>query len=95
MNAKRANEHSAGYMELAGAKKDGECEIVEVKGGVSRKLGCCDLFWPENEQTKVFSCGTCEFIEVKPLSAKEARAMSPKEILESERPAEEMTRWAD
>jgi len=88
MNKKRANEHSAGYMELSGATKNAECEIVEVNGGVSSKLGCCDLFWPENEQTKVFSCGTCEFVEVKPLGKEEARSLSFKEILESERPAE-------
>jgi len=87
MNKKRANEHSAGYMELAGAQKDAECEIVEVNGGVSSKLGCCDLFWPENEQAKVFSCGTCEFVEVKPLGKEESRGLSFKEILESERPA--------
>ncbi len=89
MNARRANEHSAGYMELNGATKDADCEIVEVKGGVSRKLGCCDLFWPENEETtKVFSCGTCEFVETKPLGKDEARGMSFKEILESQRPVE-------
>jgi hypothetical protein len=89
MNAKRANEHSAGYMELAGAQKDGECEIVEVEGGVSSKLGCCDLFWPKDDQTKVFSCGTCQFVEVKPLGKKEARGMTLREILDSERPTAE------
>jgi hypothetical protein len=92
MNAKRTNENSAGYMELAGAAKDSDCELVEVEGGVSSKLGCCDLFWPENEQTKVFSCGTCEFVEVKPLGKQEARGMTLREILDSERPAAEEKR---
>jgi len=88
MNNKRANEHSAGYMELVGATKDADCEIVDAQGGVSRKLGCCDLFWPESETTKAFPCGTCEFVEVKPLGKQEARGMSDKEILESDRPVE-------
>ncbi len=89
MNKTRANEHSAGYMELNGATKDADCEIVEVDGGVSSKLGCCDLFWPENKQTKKFSCGTCEFIEVKPLGKTEAwGTMNDKQILDSDRPAE-------
>jgi hypothetical protein len=87
MNAKRANEHSAGYMELADAQKDGECEIVDVQGGVSSKRGCCDLFWPKDEQTKVFSCGTCEFVEIKPLGKEEARGMTLRDILDSTRPA--------
>lgn len=88
MNKKRANEHSAGYMELGGAVKDGDCEIVDVSGGVSSDLGCCDLFWPESKAARKFSCGTCEFVEVKPLAAKEARGMSFRDILNSERPAE-------
>ncbi len=85
----RANEYSAGYMELTGAEKDADCEIVKVSGGVSSSRGCCDLFWPENEQTKIFSCGTCEFVEVKPLGKTDARSMTFREILDSERPGAE------
>ncbi len=51
-------------MELAGAKKDADCVIVEVKGGVSRELGCCNEFEPANSRTRKFSCGTCEYVKV-------------------------------
>jgi hypothetical protein len=57
----RVSSVAAGYMELEGAKKDGECAIVEVKNGVSRDLGCCNLFGPKKSVTK-FSCGTCEYV---------------------------------
>jgi len=73
INTKKANKDSAGYMELQGAQKDADCEIVEVDGGISSKRGCCNLFWPKDEQVKVFSCGTCEFVETKPLGKREAR----------------------
>ena len=49
----------AGYMELKGAKKDSGCEVVDVSGGVSSKLGCCNLFDPKSG-AQLFSCGTCE-----------------------------------
>jgi hypothetical protein len=55
----------AGYMELSGAKKDGGCRKVEVAGGVSKKLGCCNLFAPESAKTCEFRCGTCEYLEAK------------------------------
>jgi hypothetical protein len=87
-NDTKANEHSAGYMELTGAQKDGDCEIVEVDGGISRDRACCNLFWPSSEQTTKFSCGTCEFVEVKPLTQKEANKMSLTDILKSVRPGE-------
>jgi hypothetical protein len=58
----RIAQHAAGYMELAGAKKDGECKIVHVEGGLSRELGCCNLFEPEAKDTCRFSCGTCEYV---------------------------------
>lgn len=48
-------------MELDGATKDAGCDIVDVPGGVSRNLGCCNLFDPEKD-AKLFSCGTCEHI---------------------------------
>jgi hypothetical protein len=58
---KRINAVSAGYMELEGAKKDGECVIVEVKNGISKDLGCCNLFDQKKSVTK-FSCGTCSYL---------------------------------
>jgi len=51
----------AGYMELEGAQKDADCQIVQVDGGVSSELGCCNEFQPQ-EGTQVFSCGTCSFV---------------------------------
>ena len=52
---------TAGYMELDGAKKDAGCERVNVEGGVSSELGCCNLFGPE-KSAKQFRCGTCEYM---------------------------------
>ena len=57
----RISEKQAGYMELAGAKKDGDCRKVEVKGGISQELGCCNLFEPETKSTQRFRCGDCEY----------------------------------
>jgi hypothetical protein len=57
----RVPSQTAGYMELDGATKDADCERVEVTGGVSSKLGCCNLFGPE-KSAKKFSCGTCEYV---------------------------------
>lgn len=51
----------SGYMELTGAKKDGDCRIVHVEGGVSKDKGCCNLFHPANDPEK-FSCGTCKYL---------------------------------
>jgi hypothetical protein len=52
----------AAYMELRGAKKDGGCSKVEVAGGVSKELGCCNYFQPATEDTKRFDCGNCEYL---------------------------------
>lgn len=57
----RIPESKAGYTELAGAKKDGDCHKVRVAGGISKELGCCNYFQAESKQTQVFSCGTCEY----------------------------------
>jgi hypothetical protein len=57
----KVSAESAGYMELAGANKDGGCLIVDVDGGISKDLGCCNLFKPESGKTSKFSCGTCHF----------------------------------
>lgn len=55
----RISANQAGYMELDGAKKDADCDTVNVPDGVSRSLGCCNLFDPESGARR-FSCGTCE-----------------------------------
>jgi hypothetical protein len=52
---------AAGYMELDGATKDADCSKVEVEGGVSSALGCCNEFQPQ-PGTQQFSCGTCTFL---------------------------------
>jgi hypothetical protein len=57
----RVSAEEADYMELSGAEKDADCEKVEVDGGVSSALGCCNLFEPAEASTKKFSCGTCEY----------------------------------
>ena len=51
----------AGYMELEGAQKDGDCSKVAVDGGISKELGCCNEFDPQ-PKTQQFSCGTCTFV---------------------------------
>lgn len=59
----RLSADAAGYMELAGAKKDADCEKVQVSGGVSQMLGCCNKFEPDSASAKKFSCGTCEYVK--------------------------------
>jgi hypothetical protein len=59
----RVSAKDAGYMELPGAQKDADCKKVEVQGGVSRNLGCCNLFQLGENRTKRFSCGTCEYVK--------------------------------
>jgi hypothetical protein len=54
-------EAQAGYMELQGAVKDGDCSHVDVEGGVSLDRGCCNEFEPQDEQTDTFSCGNCKY----------------------------------
>lgn len=58
----RVSASRSGYMELAGAKKDADCSEVAVKGGVSRQLGCCNLFKYRSGAEKLFSCGTCKYV---------------------------------
>ena len=55
-------ESQAGYMELEGAVKDGGCRKVNVAGGVSKELGCCNYFVPANQKVKRFHCKDCEFL---------------------------------
>jgi len=60
----RTDSKIAGYMELSGAVKDGDCVRVKVAGGISKKLGCCNLFEPD-KGARLFSCGTCEYAREK------------------------------
>lgn len=60
MANERVSDKSVDYMELQGAKKDADCRHVEVKGGVSSKLGCCNDFDP-NDGAREFRCGACEY----------------------------------
>lgn len=52
----------AGYMELDGAEKDADCEIVYVEGGISKELGCCNFYQPQSMKTKQFKCGACQHV---------------------------------
>lgn len=54
-------EAQAGYMELQGATKDGDCSKVDVQGGVSLDKGCCNYFEPQDATTDAFSCGNCKY----------------------------------
>ena len=97
MKQKRIDERAAGYLELPGAVKDGDCQVVEVAGGISQDLGCCNLFGLKGGAEKLFSCGTCEYVtgqgeqddESKPLTKQNSRGMTLREILDSERPVEQ------
>lgn len=59
--AKKIPAAHAGYMELGGAKKDAECAIVDVPGGISKERGCCDLYDPERGADE-FRCGECIYV---------------------------------
>lgn len=61
----RVSAQQAGYLELPGAKKDGDCRTVEVEGGISKDLGCCNQFGWNSKTEKKFSCGTCEYVKEK------------------------------
>ena len=58
--SKRISAEKAEYMELDGAEKDADCEKVDVEGGVSSDLGCCDKFDPK-KGAQQFKCGECEY----------------------------------
>lgn len=60
---KRHSATAAGYLELPGAKKDGDCLKVRVAGGVSMLLGCCNLFDYNESRKKDFRCGSCKHLE--------------------------------
>ena len=61
--SEKVSSQQAGYMELPGATKHGNCQRVSVDGGVSTKLGCCNLFDWEDSQPKKFACGSCEYLK--------------------------------
>jgi hypothetical protein len=61
---KRVSARAAGYMELDGAVKDGDCNAVDVNGGVSGELGCCNLFNPK-PGAREFECETCKHFRSK------------------------------
>lgn len=55
----RVSAQSVDYMELPGAKKDADCNHVNVPRGVSSQLGCCNDFKWDSAEPKQFRCGTC------------------------------------
>jgi hypothetical protein len=93
VNEHRISAQEAGYLELPGAVKDADCEVVEVDGGVSSERGCCNSFGWKSRNVQGFKCGECKYLAgqeerdgERPLGRREARGMSDKEILESDRP---------
>lgn len=82
----RESAQSAEYMELSGAVKDADCWKVEVPGGVSTELGCCDRYQPRNKDVQEFECGECKHVNLtnegsgddfnEPLSSDESSAPS-------------------
>jgi hypothetical protein len=98
MNETRISESEAGYLELPGATKDGDCNVVEVQGGISKGRGCCNSFKWASEDVEGFKCGECKYLEGaeeseggeygenKPLGKKEAGRMSFEDVLNSPRP---------
>lgn len=62
---RRLTAAQAVYMELQGAVKDADCHKVEVKGGVSSDLGCCNEYKPEAKETQRFKCGECKYLKEK------------------------------
>ena len=55
-------------MELSGAKKDADCEKVEVANGISMQLGCCNEYQPHSAKVQQFRCGMCKYLKHAPLS---------------------------
>ena len=50
----------SGYMELDGAKKNSDCRVVYVEGGISKDLGCCNLYHPVSGADR-FNCAHCKY----------------------------------
>ncbi len=96
MNKTRISEQEAGYLELPGAKKDADCNVVEVDGGVSSERGCCNSFKWKSADVEYFRCGECKYLTdqeerdgERPLGRREAGRMSFSDVLNSNRPAAE------
>ncbi|MGH9393311.1 MAG: hypothetical protein ACRD1E_04015 [Terriglobales bacterium] len=68
----RVSAETAGYMELDGAAKDGDCDLVTVPGGVSGARGCCNLFAPEGG-AQAFDCADCEHFSAQAAPASQAQ----------------------
>lgn len=62
MANERKSAKEVDYMELEGARKDADCERVEVEDGVSKERGCCNDFEHEKGKSLEFRCGTCEYL---------------------------------
>jgi hypothetical protein len=60
LGKEKVSEEAAGYMELEGAEKDGECQIVHAENGVSLEKGCCNLYKPDPGADE-FKCGECKY----------------------------------
>lgn len=94
INKIRITAAQAGYLELPGAVKDADCEVVEVDGGVSSERGCCNSYAWRSRNPKGFSCGECRYLEdageqadgARPIGKREAAKMSDEELLNSDRP---------
>ena len=87
--AGRMTAEEAGYMELPGAIKEGDCKKVKVAGGVSFKLGCCNEFERLTDDVRKFSCGTCEYKKEWGTSGKtEKSGASAKTAFEENKPIE-------
>ena len=97
INKLRITAAQAGYLELPGAVKDGDCEIVEVEDGISKDRGCCNSYGWRSRNPKSFSCGECKYLAdseeyseqedgKRPISRREASEMTDEELLSSDRP---------
>ncbi len=51
-------------MELEGAEKDSDCEIVKVEGGISSELGCCNNYERQAKFTNAFKCAVCKYLVI-------------------------------
>jgi|SRR5215472_5439209 len=102
MSEQRISAQEAGYLELPGAVKDSDCQVVSVDGGVSSERGCCNSFGWKSPDVEYFRCGECKYLsdsdreeqgddygENKPLGKKEADKLSFEQILNSDRPVKE------
>ena len=62
MEKHRMSAAEARYEELPGAVKDGDCTIVAVEGGLSKRRGCCCRWKRMTQDPDGFRCGTCKFV---------------------------------